>query len=159
MKKRTAKNTIFHGALPKVLAFVFLMFLVTTGMIASRGLKGGFAREVDAVTDDSFQKEVVDSKLPVLVDFWATWCGPCRMYGPIVDQLAKDYQGRLKVVRVDIDRNPRLAQNFQIISIPDSILFQNGKVVKTWVGLVSEDDLKGTVDGIVAPVPPQGSKI
>src|SRR5438067_780021 len=73
---------------------------------------------VTVVTDDSFEKEVEKSSKPVLVDFWATWCGPCRMFGPVVDQLAADYKGRLKVVRVDIDQNPRLAQNFGIRAIP-----------------------------------------
>lgn len=105
--------------------------------------------DVAVVTENSFENEVVKSNLPVLVDFWATWCGPCRMYGPIVDQLARDYKGRLKVVRVDIDQNPNLTRKFHIQAIPASFLLQKGNIVKTWVGLVSEEDLKGGVDEVV----------
>jgi len=115
---------------------------------------------VKNVTDASFTSDVENSSNPVLVDFWATWCGPCRMFGPIVDKLAEEYQGRLKVVRVDIDQNPGLARNFGIRAIPTSLLFKKGKVVKGWVGLVSEDDLKVEVDKVVKkaskkPKPPK----
>ncbi len=108
--------------------------------------------DVTVVTDASFQKEVLGSDLPVLVDFWATWCGPCRMYGPIVDQVASDYKGRLKVVRIDVDQNPGLSRAFQISAIPNSILFQKGSAVMHWVGLVSEDDLKSGIEKVVLPV-------
>lgn len=99
--------------------------------------------------DGTFSKEVVKSGKPVLVDFWATWCGPCRMFGPIVDQVAEDYKGRLKVCRVDVDQNPGLSQTFQVRAIPTSILFKNGKVVKMWVGLVSGEDLKVEIDKVL----------
>ncbi len=104
---------------------------------------------VAAISDASFDQEVQKSAKPVLVDFWATWCGPCRMYAPTVDQLAEDYRGRLKVVRVDIDQNPQLAQNFQIRAIPTSVLFKKGKVVKTWVGVVSGEELRGEVNKVL----------
>ncbi len=104
---------------------------------------------VKNVTDASFSSDVENSSSPVLVDFWATWCGPCRMFGPIVDKLAEDYRGKLKVVRVDIDQNPGLARNFGIRAIPTALLFKKGKVVKGWVGLVSEDDLKVEVNKVV----------
>lgn len=107
--------------------------------------------DVLEVSDGTFEKEVLKSDLPVLVDFWATWCGPCRMYGPIVDEVAKDYKGRLKVIRVDVDHNPGLSQAFQIRAIPNSLLFQNGKVVKNWVGLVQKGDLTVEVDKVVGP--------
>ena len=111
--------------------------------------KGDGQELVKAIGDASFETEVQNSAQPVLVDFWATWCGPCRMFGPIVDKLAEDYRGRLKVVRVDIDQNPGLARNFEIRAIPTALLFKKGKVVKGWVGLVSEDDLKVEVDKVV----------
>ncbi len=104
---------------------------------------------VKNIFDGTFSKEVGKSSQPVLVDFWATWCGPCRMFGPIVDQLAKDYKGRLKVCRVDVDQNPRLSQTFQVRAIPTAILFKNGKVMQMWVGLVSEEELKTGVNKVL----------
>lgn len=106
---------------------------------------------VQAVTDGNFQKEVMESDTPVLVDFWATWCGPCRMYGPIVDKVAEEYKGRLKVVRVDVDQNPNLSRTYQIRAIPASFVIQKGTVVKNWVGLVSEDDVRQQLDQILPP--------
>ena len=109
--------------------------------------------DVPAVTDGSFQKEVMESDKPVLVDFWATWCGPCRMYGPIVDKMAEKYKGRLKVVRIDVDQNPGLSRNYQIQAIPASFIIQKGSVIKSWVGLISEDDLKQQIDQVLAASP------
>jgi thioredoxin 1 len=130
--------------------FAFLPILLTANSCSKQNASA--ESDVLVVGDSSFEKEVVHSNLPVLVDFWATWCGPCRMYGPIVDQVAKDYKGRLKVVRIDVDQNPGLSRAFQINAIPNSLLFHNGKVVKTWVGLVSEDDLKGEVEKVLPPL-------
>ena len=124
---------------------VFL--LSVTGVAARLNAEGSDL--VGVVTDNSFSDEVQKSSQPVLLDFWATWCGPCRMFGPIVDQLASDYKGRLKVARVDVDQNPQLSQSFQIRAIPTAVLFKKGKVVKMWVGLVSEDDLKVEVNKVV----------
>ncbi|HJT24188.1 MAG TPA: thioredoxin, partial [bacterium] len=106
--------------------------------------------DVPAVTDASFQKEVIESDKPVLVDFWATWCGPCRMYGPIVDKMAEEYKGRLKVVRVDVDQNPNLSRNYRIQAIPASFIMQKGNVVKAWVGLVTEDDVKQQIEQVLS---------
>ncbi len=105
---------------------------------------------VAAVTDSSFQKEVLESDIPVLVDFWATWCGPCRMYGPIVDQVAEEYKGRLKVVRVDVDQNPNVSRAYQIRAIPATFVIQKGSVVRSWVGLVPENDVRQQVDQILS---------
>ena len=105
--------------------------------------------DVPAVTDATFQKEVLEADKPVLVDFWATWCGPCRMYGPIVDKMAEEYKGRLKVVRVDVDQNPTLSRNYRIQAIPASFIMEKGNVVKSWVGLISEDDLKQQIEQVL----------
>jgi thioredoxin len=86
------------------------------------------------VTDSSFQKEVLQSNLPVLVDFWAPWCGPCRMVSPIVEQLAKKYAGRVKVAKLNVDDNPRTASQYQTTSIPTLILFKQNREVARLVG-------------------------
>ena len=85
--------------------------------------------QVLTTTDISFQKDVVQSKVPVLVDFWATWCGPCRMYSPIVDEIAKDYGSELRVCRVNVDENPNVSRQFRITAIPASFILKKGKVV------------------------------
>jgi thioredoxin 1 len=92
--------------------------------------------QVVVTTDQSFQKDVLHSKVPVLMDFWATWCGPCRMYGPVVDQIAKQYGKKLKVCRVNVDDNPSLSQQFKIQAIPASFIVKKGNIVDSWVGVV-----------------------
>ncbi len=86
------------------------------------------------LTKDSFKKEVLESEIPVLVDFWATWCGPCRMLAPIIEEIAKEYEGKIKVGKVNVDEENELAASYQIASIPTLILFKNGKAVKTSLG-------------------------
>lgn len=108
--------------------------------------------DVPAVTDKTFQTEVINSDLPVLVDFWATWCGPCRMYGPVVDQVAKEYKGRLKFVRVDVDQNPNISRTYQIRQIPASFILQKGNVIKSWVGYIPEEVVKQQIDQVLPPV-------
>ena len=87
-----------------------------------------------AVTDQSFDHEVLQSPVPVLVDFWAAWCGPCRAIAPTVDQMAVEYSGKLKVVKVDVDANQEVSNRYGILSIPALVLFKNGQVVEKLVG-------------------------
>jgi thioredoxin 1 len=87
-----------------------------------------------AVTDDSFAQDVLGSSSPVLVDFWATWCGPCKMVAPVLDEIANEKAGELTIAKLDVDANPATARDFQVISIPTMILFKGGQPVKRIVG-------------------------
>ena len=105
------------------------------------------------VNDDQFQQEILESDQPVLVDFWAPWCGPCRMVGPIVEELAGEYDGRLKVAKVNTDNNQQHAAQLGIQGIPTLILFRGGKEVDRVVGAVPKPALKQRIDQVLgAPV-------
>lgn len=101
-------------------------------------------------TDRNFKTEVLDSKLPVLVDFWAEWCGPCRMVAPVVEKIAKDYAGKLKVGKLNVDDNSETPQQYGIQGIPTLILFKAGKLATQMVGFQSEQKLKGAIDSVLA---------
>jgi thioredoxin 1 len=93
------------------------------------------------VSDDTFQAEVLQADLPVLVDLWAEWCGPCRMIAPIVEELAKDYDGKLKVAKLDVDSDPGTAVKYGVQSIPTLLLFKNGQVLARVVGAMPKNRL------------------
>ncbi len=101
------------------------------------------------ITDDSFKTEVVDSSLPVLVDFWAVWCGPCRMVAPIVDELAVEYEGRIKVGKVDVDSEQKIAADFGIRSIPTLLIFKNGELADQVVGAVPKKQLVEKLEAVL----------
>ncbi len=93
-------------------------------------------------TDDSFEEDVLNASKPVLVDFWAEWCGPCRMVGPVVDELAGEFEGKAKVGKVDVDNNPEVSAKYGIRSIPSLLIFKDGEVVDQIVGAVPKSQLK-----------------
>lgn len=101
------------------------------------------------ITDASFQSEVLESSIPVLVDFWATWCGPCRMVAPIVDELAEEYDGRVKVGKVDVDSEQKIAQDFGIRSIPTLLIFKDGKQADQVVGAVPKKHLVEKLEAVL----------
>jgi len=98
------------------------------------------------VTDSTFKHEVLESEVPVLVDFWAPWCGPCRMVAPVVDEIAKQYVDQLKVVKVNTDENPQIASQYGIRSIPTLMIFKDGVKVDMVVGAVPKSTLSNTVE-------------
>ena len=100
-------------------------------------------------TDANFQEEVLESDTPVLVDFWAPWCGPCRMMTPIVEELASDYEGKAKVGKLNTDENPKSATQFGVISIPTIIIFKDGKPQDQIIGAVSKDVVAKKIDGLL----------
>ncbi|WP_291319587.1 thioredoxin [Desulfonatronospira sp.] len=103
----------------------------------------------NSVTDNNFEEEVLKCELPVLVDFWAPWCGPCRAIGPVVEELAQEYTGRLKVLKMNVDENPSTPGKYGIRAIPTLILYKGGDVMEQVTGAVSKANLKQMIDKAV----------
>ena len=101
------------------------------------------------ITDANFESEVLKSDKPVLVDFWAVWCGPCQMQGPIVEEIAKDMEGKVKIGKLDVDTNPSTAQKFGVMSIPTIMIFKGGNVVKQFIGVQSKETLVGELNKLI----------
>jgi thioredoxin 1 len=97
------------------------------------------------VTDDTFEEEVIQSAIPAIVDFWAAWCGPCLMIAPILKDIAEEYDGQLKVAKLDVDQNPKTATQFGIMSIPNMILFKDGEAVERLIGYMPKERLLGRI--------------
>ena len=102
------------------------------------------------ISDDTFDQEVIKSDIPVLVDFWADWCAPCKMIAPIVEELAEEYDGKVKFAKLDIDSNPKVATTYGIRSIPTLLIFKGGSPVDQVVGAVPKSVLKGRLEQSVA---------
>jgi len=100
-------------------------------------------------TDGNFEEEVINSSIPVLVDFWAEWCAPCKMIAPTVDEIANEYGGKLKVGKVDVDSNPKISSKYQIRSIPSLVFFKDGKVTDQIVGAVPKGQITSKVETII----------
>lgn len=101
------------------------------------------------VTDKNFNEEVLQSEKPVLVDFWATWCGPCQMLGPVVEELSEEMGDKMKIVKLEVDSNPETAEKYEIMSVPSLKVFKNGKVVKEFTGLQNKEILKKELENLI----------
>lgn len=107
------------------------------------------SKKVLELTDKNFDQEVLQSDIPVFVDFWAPWCGPCQMIAPIVESLAEEYEGRCKVGKLNVDDNPRTAMRFGIMSIPTLMVFKDGKVIERIVGAVPKEVMEGIIKRVI----------
>ena len=101
------------------------------------------------VSDDNFETEIMNSDLPAMVDFWAEWCGPCKMVGPLVEELANEYTGKIKVAKMDVDKNPQTPIKFGIRNIPTLILFKDGEVAQTIVGAQPKSNIENELKKIL----------
>ncbi|MCJ7740311.1 thioredoxin [Candidatus Microgenomates bacterium] len=101
------------------------------------------------LTDKNFDEEVTKSAIPVLVDFWAVWCGPCQMQMPVLEEITKEYEGKVKVVKLNVDDNPATASKYQVMSIPTLMIFHKGNVVKQMIGVQSKETLVEEIKKVI----------
>ena len=145
MKRNVAVVSVFALTLGLLVAAV-----VGSGCGKSSDRPEANATNVVILSEANFQNEVIAAPQPVLVDFWAPWCGPCRTIGPIVNELAKDFDGRAKVAKVNVDDAPALAQRFGIQGIPTLLIFRDGRVVDQVTGVVPKRELTAKLDKVIA---------
>jgi thioredoxin 1 len=103
------------------------------------------------ITDANFEQEVLKSDIPVLIDFWAVWCGPCKMIAPFVEELAGEYEGKVKIGKVDVDNNPQISMNYGIRSIPTLLIFRDGKIADQIIGAVPKQAIAQKLDAQLQP--------
>ena len=101
-------------------------------------------------TDQNFEEEVEKSKLPVLVDFWAIWCGPCQMMGPIIEELAEKFEGKMKIGKINVDENPETAKKYEVLGIPSLKFFKNGKVIDEITGLQPKEVIVEKIENLIS---------
>ena len=119
-------------------------------VVTPEKVQGGInVGDVQQVSDSSFDADVLKSDLPVLIDFWAPWCGPCKQIAPVVDELAKEYDGRLKIVKMNVDDNPQTPSKYGVRGIPNLILFKGGQVRDQMIGAVPKAQLVKAIDQVV----------
>jgi thioredoxin 1 len=130
-------------------ALIGLLFYSATGGGANSTAMNQSTPNVKHITDAEFDAEVTQATLPVVVDFYATWCGPCRQLAPTMDGLADQYAGKIKFVKINVDESPKLAQQFQVEGIPMLLFFKDGKLAETSVGLLTKADLVQHLDSLI----------
>jgi thioredoxin 1 len=142
------------------LAFILAIY-AAVGCKDSSGHASGGKPGVGPVilTEANFQAEVLSSSQLVLVDFWATWCGPCKVIAPVVEEIATEYQGRVKVAKLDVDTAPALAQKYGVQAIPTLLFFKNGKVIDQSLGVVSKRELQGKLNNLLSTATPNSAPV
>jgi thioredoxin 1 len=100
-------------------------------------------------TDQNFSQEVLESNQPVIVDFWAPWCPPCRIVGPVIEELAHEFAGKVKIGKIDVDQNPQIAGQYNVMSLPSVIFFENGQPMRTMVGAQTKEDYKQAIEQLI----------